>query len=77
MKKFGVSILLIAPLIVFPQDWIRIYGDDISGYAYSVIETYDKGYIYAGQINDNTLTPLFTTACVLILLFRIPSPWIR
>ncbi len=41
---------------LFSQEWIKIYGDNISCYAYSVIETYDKGYIYGGKINDNSQT---------------------
>ncbi|MCX6233143.1 MAG: hypothetical protein NT175_00245 [Bacteroidetes bacterium] len=41
---------------LYAQEWIRIYGDNISCIAYSVIETYDKGYLYGGQINDNSQT---------------------
>jgi len=38
-------------LIIQAQDWVRIYGDNIDCYAYSLIETNDKGYFYAGKIN--------------------------
>lgn len=50
MKKLKVFIFLILPLIAFPQEWIRIYYDNISAYPFSLIESYDKGYVYAGTI---------------------------
>jgi len=35
---------------IYSQEWIRVYGDDISAYPHSIIETYDKGYLYGGTI---------------------------
>ena len=50
-----VLLLLIIPLSTNSQEWIRIYGDNISCYAYSLIESYDKGYVYAGKINQDQI----------------------
>ncbi len=52
MKRLMCFAFLILPLIVTSQEWIRIYGDNIDCYAYSLSESYDKGYLYAGKINQ-------------------------
>ena len=55
MKHICCLLIVLLPLSGFSQDWIRIYGDDISCYAYSLIESYDNGYIYAGKINNGQI----------------------
>ncbi len=56
-KPIGYLILFfLFPLINLSQEWIRIYGDNISCYAYSIIETYDHGYMYGGVIDDQSQT---------------------
>jgi hypothetical protein len=37
-------------MITHPQEWLHIYYDNISAYPNSLIESYDKGYVYAGLI---------------------------
>ena len=51
-----IILLLINSNIIFSQECIRVYGDDISCYPYKVIETYDNGYIFGGIINDVSQT---------------------
>ena len=56
LKLFILTIFIVYSNIITPQEWIRVYGDDISCYPRSLIETYDKGYLYGGKINDNSQT---------------------
>jgi hypothetical protein len=55
MKTLGIFMVLIFPFIAFPQEWVRIYGDNISCYAYSLMESYDRGYVYGGVIDQGQI----------------------
>ncbi|MCK4677805.1 MAG: hypothetical protein KAT48_06720, partial [Bacteroidales bacterium] len=50
MKHLCAFILVMLQLAVYPQEWIRIYYNNISAYPFSLIESYDKGYVYSGAI---------------------------
>jgi hypothetical protein len=52
LRAIIFSILLSSVLCkpVYSQEWIRVYGDNISVYPHSLIETYDKGYLYGGTV---------------------------
>ncbi|MCK5838480.1 MAG: hypothetical protein KAG99_01470, partial [Bacteroidales bacterium] len=47
--------LLLRWITSFSQEWIRIYYDNIDAYPISMIESYDKGYIFGGVINQGQL----------------------
>ena len=47
---FSVLLFSILSKSIYSQEWIRVYGDDISAYPHSLIETYDNGYLYGGTV---------------------------
>ena len=53
-----IAILLISIAFFFNsfgQDWPQVFGDDISGNVFSIIEDYDNGYMIGGQINRGNI----------------------
>ncbi len=56
--KYLFSLLLtVSSFHVFSQDWIRVFGDNISVRGSNVIETYDKGYVIGAYILPDNITP--------------------
>ncbi|MCD6112012.1 MAG: hypothetical protein J7J86_01950, partial [Bacteroidales bacterium] len=49
-KTFLIILIIFLNINTYCQDWVRIYGDNISAYPHDLIETYDKGYIISGEI---------------------------
>jgi hypothetical protein len=47
---FSVLLFSILSKSIYSQEWIRIYGDDISAYPHAIIKTSDKGYLYGGTV---------------------------
>lgn len=54
-KILSLFFLVFLSLNTYSQEWLRIYGDNINAYPYDLIETYDKGYIIAGKINQGQI----------------------
>lgn len=54
-KTFLIILIIFLNINTYCQDWVRIYGDYISAYPYDLIETYDKGYMIAGKINQGEI----------------------
>ncbi len=50
-----IIIILNLPITGSSQPWPKIYGNNISGNIFSMIEDYDKAVICAGQINSGAL----------------------
>ena len=52
MKHLGIIIFLFTQLSCYSQQWIRYYGQNQQAFPAYCIESYDKGYVLTGNINN-------------------------
>ena len=52
-----IIIFILTRHSVLSQNWIKIYGEDVTCWARDLKENYDKGYILIGQVNPGPNVP--------------------
>ena len=60
-KKILIFIVFLSSISISAQNWTRIFGDDTNANGRYVIESYDKGYIFVGAMQNYTFSWIIKT----------------